>query len=153
LPSDDPNEPFLINAIFFDSNGAEMCEVIDNEWIAHSDQWDIESKGNSIKIREAKRKIVFHMELNPPNGINIEKLIMNYHSMEISVIKNTFGFKTNGISANIGMQNLSVEGNGSTSNALNFHSNGNFYLGTIKLEGFYNGKILLKGTHGTVIHV
>ena len=47
------NEPAKLNAIFFDDTGNKIIlRIIDNEWIADTDNWDIEVTSGKLSIKD-----------------------------------------------------------------------------------------------------
>jgi len=75
-PPQASGQPFLLSSFFCDSSGLPSLIIIDNEWFALSTNWDIETSGGRITIRERMRKISLKLKANPPHGIIIEKLDM-----------------------------------------------------------------------------
>jgi hypothetical protein len=65
---------FLFSGNFFDSQGKNTLTIDKNEWKASSDNWDCETVGGKLIIREKAGKI--HLIMSNPNQgiIEIEKL-------------------------------------------------------------------------------
>lgn len=57
----------IINAAFFDNNGVEIFTIKDNIYNHTQNAWDVQTKGNSIIIKEGFRKRLFIVTLD---GIN-----------------------------------------------------------------------------------
>ncbi|MBB1192844.1 hypothetical protein DNC80_04080 [Flavobacterium sp. SOK18b] len=74
---------FLLSAIFYNSKGEKSLEIIDNEWFAYSDNWDITAEGNTITIRERHKEICLELVVNPPDLIIINRLIMQIENYKI----------------------------------------------------------------------
>jgi hypothetical protein len=68
--------PFRISATFYNSMGDLSLIILDNEWKAFSGNWDIESVGGSIIIRENPRHVSLKLKSEPPNNVIIQKLDM-----------------------------------------------------------------------------
>ena len=79
--------PFRLSGIFCDLNGKITLQIVENEWIASSDKWDVEVSGGAITIREAHRKIHLKLKVEPPQKLVVERLNMNL---------NNLGFEANG---------------------------------------------------------
>ncbi len=80
----DKNEEgiFLLSANFFNSKGIKSLEIVENEWIINSNNWDFECKGNQMTIRDEKGLISLKLEINPPDTLIVKKVNMylyNYH--------------------------------------------------------------------------
>ena len=62
-------------------------QIVENEWIASSNNWDVEVSGGAITIREAYRKIHLKLKVEPPQKLVVERLDMSL---------NNLGFEANG---------------------------------------------------------
>ena len=52
-PSEDEGGPFRLSALLQDSHGTEILRIVDNEWRAPVENWDVEISGPRIIIRRA----------------------------------------------------------------------------------------------------
>jgi len=68
--------PFRLSGIFCDSNGNVSLQIVENEWIASSTNWDVEVSGGSITIREGHGKIHLKLTVKPPESLVVERLNM-----------------------------------------------------------------------------
>ncbi|WP_441000273.1 HNH endonuclease [Fodinibius sp. SL11] len=75
-----PGAPFRLSATFFDQEGKQTLRIEENEWVADSDNWDLETKGPRIIIREALYDIHLIIRAMPPKGIAIERMKMRIHN-------------------------------------------------------------------------
>lgn len=75
------NGPFRLSGIFCDSNGNETLKILENEWIASTNNWDVEVAGGVITIREAYRKIHLCLKVDPPNRLIVDRLDMNLEGL------------------------------------------------------------------------
>lgn len=66
------NKP-LITASFFSSSGNTL-KVVENEIIASTGSWDIETQGREIVIRDAPRDVFLHLKFTPPKRIEVIRL-------------------------------------------------------------------------------
>ena len=79
--------PFRLSGVFCDSNGKITLQIMENEWIASTNSWDVEVLGGAITIREAPRKIHLKLAVEPPQKLIVERLDMSL---------NNLGFEANG---------------------------------------------------------
>lgn len=63
----------VINAAFFDNNGIEIFTINDNIYDHTREAWDVQTKGNSIIIKEGFRKRIFIVTLDSVNNSIIIK--------------------------------------------------------------------------------
>jgi hypothetical protein len=75
---EEPGGPFRLSALFADSSGEVTLRIIENEWRASTDNWDVEFIGPRITIREARGKLCLVLRADPPDGIVIERLRMQW---------------------------------------------------------------------------
>jgi hypothetical protein len=75
-PPEKVGEPFRLSGIFCDANGNVTLKIIENEWVASADSWDVEVAGGTITIREAHRKIHLKLVVEPPNKLIVDRLNM-----------------------------------------------------------------------------
>jgi len=68
--------PFRLSGIFCDSTGKISLQILENEWIASSANWDVEVSGGAITIREAHGKIHLILRVKPPESLIVERLDM-----------------------------------------------------------------------------
>lgn len=63
-----PNN-LLLNATFYDETGNIILEIIENEWITSTDNWDIEVKGRELIIKNESQKTILCVKIMPHNEI------------------------------------------------------------------------------------
>lgn len=68
---------------FFDSQGNNTLNIVENEWIANTDNWDVTVIKNTLTVREKKGKIVLEIISNPPDGLTISRFDMNVQGVKI----------------------------------------------------------------------
>lgn len=88
--SSDPKEPLLLNATFSDENGNVYLKIIRNEWFVGSEDFDIQTTGKTLAIRDSKKRVVFEMELKADLGVVINKLDLKYYGFTIDVRNGQF---------------------------------------------------------------
>ena len=80
---EEPNEPPMISAKFFDRENTEVASIVENEWKGSIEAFDIEAIGQRIKVRNAKRKIDLVIHFVPPNLLKVESLNLHYNNTKI----------------------------------------------------------------------
>lgn len=76
--------PFRINAYITDKTGTPLLEIVDNEWITSTSNWDVEVVGKNITIRKSLGEIVLSLRSEPPHNLIIERLEMEHLGVKIS---------------------------------------------------------------------
>ena len=79
------NGPFQINFQLFNTENLLECQIVNNEWQAFSNSWDIECVANTLTIRRAKREIALKILVDVPNGLVIERMNMYYKGIRVTV--------------------------------------------------------------------
>ncbi|WP_433895211.1 HNH endonuclease signature motif containing protein [Sphingobacterium mizutaii] len=79
------NSPWLLTAKFFDSENNLTLEIIENEWMAYNDNWDVNIVGPVITITDNQKVTVLQLRIVPPDGIIIEKLKMSYNGYSLTI--------------------------------------------------------------------
>lgn len=74
--------PFRLSGIFCDNNGNQTLQIVENEWVASTNNWDVEVSGGSIVIREAHKKIHLRLKVEPPNKLIVERLSMSLKGLK-----------------------------------------------------------------------
>ena len=74
--------PFRLSGIFCDIKGNGTLQIVENEWIASSANWDVEVSGGVIIIREAHKIIHLRLKVDPPNKLIVDYLNMNLGGWE-----------------------------------------------------------------------
>ncbi|WP_265168215.1 hypothetical protein [Pseudomonas solani] len=82
-PPETKGGPFRISGTFCDRFGAPTLKIVDNEWIAYSDSWDVEVSAGKIIIRNGPGDIVLKMVVDPPNSLSVERLKMRMGFVDI----------------------------------------------------------------------
>ncbi len=88
-PPQEEGSPFLLSAAFYDNQEKKILEIIDNEWRAGSDVFDICCVSGKIGIRQ-DGKFVLKIICFPPNQIAIELVDMVYKGLKIKSDLNLF---------------------------------------------------------------
>lgn len=90
----EPGAPFLLSGIFCDEEGKPTLEIVENEWRAHSDSWDVEVSAGEITVRDSPRNIVLKLKVLPPDVIMVEKLKMRFGFVDININGETINLKS-----------------------------------------------------------
>ncbi|HLT87834.1 MAG TPA: HNH endonuclease signature motif containing protein [Sphingobacterium sp.] len=77
--------PFLLSGCFYNTEDNIMLEIVDNEWRAFVDNWDINYVGASLTIKDPNGKVILSIRVDPPNGIVIEHLVMIFRGQSIII--------------------------------------------------------------------
>ena len=80
---EEPNTPPRISAKFFDRNGTPIASIVNNEWIGLTDVFDIETKGNKIRVRSDTGKIDLVLTIEAPRLIIVDTLNLFYKDTTI----------------------------------------------------------------------
>ncbi|MBT9472096.1 MAG: HNH endonuclease signature motif containing protein [Pseudomonadota bacterium] len=82
-----PGAPYRISAIFWDAHGYPILSIIDNEIRSHPRNWDVEVRGNLLRIRSGPGQIVFQMRTDPGSGFTIERMDISYAGYRFRAIE------------------------------------------------------------------
>lgn len=82
-PPEAENQPFRVNARFYDKSGELTLEIVDNEMRAAVTNWDVEVVGSRIAIRSQLRVFDLVIRSEPPHRLVIERLDMVYKGLSI----------------------------------------------------------------------
>lgn len=88
-PPEQIESPYRLSALFSNHKGHESLRIIDNEWRAFDSNWDVESVGGSITITDAPQHISLKLVMDPPNGLIVEKMDMQYRGWKLFGNKDT----------------------------------------------------------------
>lgn len=83
LRKSEGNELCILNADFKNKQGESILKIIDNEWIASKESWDIECIGTKIIIREKKGEYNLILNKKNINFIEIERINMQHRGVQI----------------------------------------------------------------------
>ncbi|MGA2406468.1 MAG: hypothetical protein ABSF81_06935 [Bacteroidales bacterium] len=75
-PPEENGAPFRLSGNFYNRQGNDSLKIIDNEWFASTDNWDVEIIGPVITIRESSGNVHLQLTSVPPYGIIVSKLNM-----------------------------------------------------------------------------
>ena len=92
-PPQQPAEPLRLFARIEDTVGAELIEIIDNEWRVGTHHFDVETVGNALVVRRKLGDITLRMRLKLGGEIVIERLQMGYKGYQIHGIDGEFTIK------------------------------------------------------------
>lgn len=76
-PPKEEGGPVLFSGFLADSSGATTLKIVDNEWFAGDENWDVEVVGPQITIRRGPGDIALQLKVAPPHAIHIDRIDMN----------------------------------------------------------------------------
>jgi len=79
------SERLLLHFSAFNEFNSPILQIVDNELVYRTDQWDIEWVGQKLTIREGHRKILIQLVFEPPNIIRIAKGRILFNGIEILI--------------------------------------------------------------------
>ncbi|CDT18883.1 hypothetical protein [Vibrio coralliirubri] len=127
----EPDEPILVNAIFYDSKGNPQAFINRNQFTAAVGDCDIKSEGTSIEFRPKPGKISLILNVEADEPISINRLDMHYFGTGFQVLPNKSMYLTSGDS-NISLSNMTVSNCGAAFGFGSIPRTRSFPLGTIK---------------------
>lgn len=77
-PPEEAEGPVLLSGIFADSTGATTLRIVDNEWFAGDESWDVEVVGAKHTIRRGPRDIALEFRVVPPHTLIVERINMRF---------------------------------------------------------------------------
>lgn len=89
--------PFLLSGTFCDKAGNPTLKIVDNEWIAFSDSWDVQVSAGGITVRNGPGDIVLKLTVLPPHTLVVERLKMKYGFVDIDITADKLMVNTNAI--------------------------------------------------------
>lgn len=75
----------LLQFSAFNEFNIPILQIVDNELIYRTEQWDIEWVGKKLTIREGHRKILLQLVFEPPNIIKIAKGRILFNGIEVLI--------------------------------------------------------------------
>jgi hypothetical protein len=83
LPSEVDGGPFRINAAIADRSGRLIFKIVENEWRTPSDNWDVETVGQRIIVRQRIGDISLVVRTDPPNRLTFERINLAHRGTRI----------------------------------------------------------------------
>ncbi|WP_426154182.1 HNH endonuclease signature motif containing protein [Pseudomonas sp. DC3000-4b1] len=77
----------LLSAVVFDESGKCVLEIHENSLEYSVAAWDVEFTGTTLTIRQGFRKILFEIELSPPNKIQVTRGVICLGQVTVEVRK------------------------------------------------------------------
>ncbi|MFP5500736.1 MAG: HNH endonuclease [Gammaproteobacteria bacterium] len=108
-PPKDAGGPVLLSGFLADSSGAITLKIVDNEWYAGDENWDVEVSGPKITIRRGLGDIALQIRVQPPHALIVEKIEMVFEGYFLSGDEKSLRFSRDGKSWN-SLQEVGVEG-------------------------------------------
>lgn len=95
-PPKELGSPILLSGQFTDERGRVTLTIVDNVFSVISENWDVECVGPRIKIRSEKGLISLVLRMDPPLGLAIERLMMQFQGVFFEGDENTLKISTDG---------------------------------------------------------
>lgn len=89
-PAHSQGEPGAISAVFTNDLGQETLRLEENEWIGAIENWDIETTGSRITVRQKPGHVSLQIRLDPPGQLILEKLDMRFESAHVLATETTY---------------------------------------------------------------
>ena len=96
FPPEISGAPFRFCADFLDSTETDTLRIINNEWYASSGNWDIETVGGKLMIKEENGNPHLILKTLSPDAIMVEYLRMTYQGYSIEVDEKNFSVTSPG---------------------------------------------------------
>ncbi|WP_186143720.1 HNH endonuclease [Burkholderia gladioli] len=95
-PPDGPGRPVLLSGFFSNDKGKIVMRIHNNEFMLNSENWDVECVGAAIRIRNAKGDVALVVEMNPPDGMAITKINMQFKGVRLRGDENLLEISSGG---------------------------------------------------------
>ncbi|MCW8336463.1 hypothetical protein, partial [Vibrio paucivorans] len=128
----EPDEPILVNAIFYDPKGKPQAFINRNQFTAVVGDGDIKSEGTLIEFRPKPGKISLILNVEADEPVSIDRLDMHYFGTGFQVLPNKSMYLTSGGST-ISLSNVNVSNCGAGFGFGSIPKTRNVPLGAIKL--------------------
>lgn len=107
LPPEFQGETYRISGLFADDTGATTLRIVENQWIAGADNWDVEWVGKTLTIRKGAGEIVLVLKTEPPQRLIVERISMQINGIHVVGNAEEMSFSRDGRKfARIGTCNL-----------------------------------------------
>ena len=95
-PPETEGGPFRISAYFADSRGQPTVQINRNEWWASAHNWDVESSGNQITVRQGAGNICLRIRSVGGQILIVDRLDMRIGSYHFVGDSEVLAFSVNG---------------------------------------------------------
>lgn len=85
--ADPAGGPMQLSATFRDKNNQVCLEIVNNEWKASTDNWDVKQVGRKLIIYEEKRQIGIELESAPPHDFIFTSLTTYFNGNKLFIDK------------------------------------------------------------------
>jgi hypothetical protein len=82
-PPESTGAPIRLNALFCDTRGEPIAQIVANEWRAYAHNWDVETVGLRTTIRSDYRDVSLILRVEPPSKIVVERIRMYYRGLSL----------------------------------------------------------------------
>lgn len=91
-----PGAPLLLSGFFSDVTGATTLKIVDNEWSAGDENWDVEVEGPRITIRRGLGDVALQIRVHPPHALAVEKIDMEFEGYFLKGTEETLSYSMDG---------------------------------------------------------
>ena len=91
-PPEVPGAPFRLTAQFRDVDGRPILSIVDNEWKASTENWDVELVGTRITLRKGKGDFALVFHAKSPGVLSIERISMMHRGIQVGLDKGKLAF-------------------------------------------------------------
>lgn len=95
-PPEVPGTPVLLSGFLSDVTGSTTLKIVDNEWSAGDENWDVEVQGPRITIRRGLGDIALQIRAMPPHALAIEIIDMEFEGYLLRGNEQTLSFSIDG---------------------------------------------------------
>lgn len=82
-PPEAEGAPYLLNALIRNTDGEIILNIVNNEWLTPTDNWDVEAEGPKVSIRNAFRDIALVFRSEAPDKLVFERIHMSHKGFAI----------------------------------------------------------------------
>ncbi|WP_083294927.1 HNH endonuclease [Burkholderia plantarii] len=82
-PPEAPGRPARLSGFFSNDRGKIVMRMHNNEFMLNSENWDVECVGPIIKIRNGRGDVALVVEMNPPSGMAITRINMQFKGIRL----------------------------------------------------------------------
>ncbi len=82
-PPEDPGSPLRLQANLAGPTGEKILEIVDNEWRAGSDLFDLIVTANRLEIRQSDHAVILGMSFSSDRGLTIDTLNLSFRDCSV----------------------------------------------------------------------
>ncbi|MCH5515532.1 hypothetical protein [Pseudomonas syringae] len=109
LPPEEEGAPIRLSGMFSDVTGATTLKIVDNEFYAGDENWDVEIVGPRIRLLRGIGDVALQIRVSPPHAIAIERINMEFEGWFLKGDEEILSFSQDGKNWNT-LQGFFAEG-------------------------------------------